>query len=257
MWRKVLVMEIESGALAALTLGFLLGLKHATDADHVVAVSTIVSEYRNAWRGIWVGASWGLGHTTPLLVLGIIILAFKEVVLDRYETIAPGFEFGVGIMLVFLGVQVYWNLKRARLHVHEHVGDVEAPHVHLHGTHNASSSPDVEESHGFINPGKPFFRMKSYVIGVVHGLAGSAAVMLLILPKVSSFSAGVGYLLLFGVGTMLSMAGVTLLLGIPFAVTGGFNRLSQVVSGVAGAVSVLFGVGLMSDIALGTELIPF
>jgi hypothetical protein len=99
--------------------------------------------------------------------------------------------------------------------------------------------------------------MKSYVIGVVHGLAGSAAVMLLILPKVSSFSAGVGYLLLFGVGTMLSMAGVTLLLGIPFAVTGGFNRLSQVVSGVAGAVSVLFGVGLMSDIALGTELIPF
>ena len=88
-------------------------------------------------------------------------------------------------------------------------------------------------------------------------LAGSAAVMLLILPRVSSFWVGIGYLVLFGVGTMLSMAAVTLLLGIPFAVTGGFNRLSQVVSGVAGGASVLFGVGLMSDIALGTSLIPF
>ena len=67
-------MYVESGALAALALGFLLGLKHATDADHVVAVSTIVGEYRNVWRGVWIGGSWGLGHTTPLLVLGVIIL---------------------------------------------------------------------------------------------------------------------------------------------------------------------------------------
>ena len=74
-------MDLQSGALFALTLGFLLGLKHATDADHVVAVSTIVSEYRNAWRGIWIGASWGLGHTTPLLVIGVVILVLKEAVL--------------------------------------------------------------------------------------------------------------------------------------------------------------------------------
>ena len=116
-------MGIESGALAALTLGLLLGLKHATDADHVVAVSTIVSEYRNAWRGIWVGASWALGHTTPLLVLGIIILLLKEALLDRYQDVAPIFEFGVGVMLVFLGVQVFWNLRRGRLHVHQHTHD--------------------------------------------------------------------------------------------------------------------------------------
>ena len=81
--------------------------------------------------------------------------------------------------------------------------------------------------------------------------------MLLVLPKVPSFWAGIGYLVLFGIGTMLSMAAITLVLGIPFAVAGGFNRLSRVVSGVAGGASMVFGVALMSDIALGTTLIPF
>ena len=249
-------MEFESGVMAALTLGFLLGLRHATDADHVVAVSTIVSEYRNAWKGIWVGGSWGLGHTTPLLVLGIVILSFKEVVLERYEAIAPGFEFAVGVMLVVLGLQIYWNLRRGRLHLHEHAHD-SGPHVHIHATHDSSAGPDAERPHGFFSPGKPFFRMKSYLIGVVHGLAGSAAVMLLVLPQVPSFIVGIGYLLLFGIGTMLSMAAVTLALGIPFAITGGFSHLNRIVSGVAGAASVVFGAGLMSDIALGTTLMPF
>ena len=74
-------MDFGSGALAAIILGFLLGLKHATDADHVVAVATIVNEFKNAFRAVWIGASWGLGHTIPLLILGIIILTYKEVVL--------------------------------------------------------------------------------------------------------------------------------------------------------------------------------
>ena len=193
-------MEVQSGAIIALTLGFLLGLKHATDADHVVAVSTIVSEYRNAWKGIWVGASWGLGHTTPLLVLGIVILLLKDVALSRYEPIAPVFEFGVGVMMVFLGLQVFWNLRRGRLHVHEHQHDAQA-HLHIHGTHEASEEAVSLESHGFFKPGRPFFRAKSYLIGIIHGLAGSAAVMLVLLPQITSFAVGFGYLLLFGVGT--------------------------------------------------------
>ena len=82
----------EYGLLAALVLGFLLGLKHATDADHVVAVASIVNESKNVWRGLWIGASWGVGHTVPLVILGIIVLLLKEAVLDRYETIAPIFE---------------------------------------------------------------------------------------------------------------------------------------------------------------------
>lgn len=250
-------MDLQSGAMAALTLGFLLGLRHATDADHVVAVSTIVGEYRNAWRGIWIGGSWGLGHTTPLLILGIVILLLKESVLGRYETVAPAFELGVGIMLIFLGVQVFWNLKRGRLHTHAHANEDNGPHAHIHATHDPSDDPDVEKPHGFFQPGKPFFRLKSYLIGVVHGLAGSAAVMLILLPGISSFWAGVGYLILFGVGTMLSMGAITLLLGIPFAFSADFTKINRAISGVAGTASVIFGVALMSDIAFDTALIPF
>ena len=249
-------MDIEPGAFAALTLGFLLGLKHATDADHVVAVSTIVNEYRNAWRGLWVGGSWGLGHSTPLLILGVTILLFKEAVLDRYETVAPVFEFGVGIMLVFLGAQVFWNLKRGRLHQHQHTHD-DGPHVHIHATHDPAAGPEVETAHGFFQFGKPMFRLKSYTIGVVHGLAGSAAVMLLLLPKLPSLWVGVGYLVLFGVGTMLSMAAITLLLGVPFVFSRSYHRVNSAISYGAGSASVVFGGALISDIALDTAIIPF
>lgn len=249
-------MESEVGVLAALLLGLLLGLKHATDADHVVAVSTIVSEYRNPWRGIWIGASWGLGHTTPLVIVGIAILLLKEMLLQRFETIAPFFEFGVGIMLVILGVQVFWNLKHHRLHVHRHIEESD-PHIHIHASHEASSETEVENQHGLFNPGRPFFRLKSYLIGAVHGLAGSAAVMLLLLPQVPNFWVGLGYLVLFGLGTILSMSTITLLLGIPFALTSKSARINQLVAGFAGVGSIVFGIALMSDIALETNFVPF
>ena len=247
---------MESGAATALLLGFLLGLKHATDADHVVAVSTIVSQYRNVWRGIWVGGSWGLGHTTPLLLLGTLILLFKEAVLDRYASIAPLFEFGVGVMLVFLGAQVFWNLRLGRVHMHQHAHD-DDPHVHIHGTHEPDAEPRVETTHGFFQPGKPFFRWKSFAIGVMHGLAGSAAVMLLLLPTLSSFWVGLGYLVLFGVGTILSMASITVMLAVPFSLSRRSERLSTGVSGVAGLASLVFGAALMADIGLGTAFFPF
>ena len=241
-------MDIGSGAFAALVLGLLLGLKHATDADHVVAVSTIVSEYRNASRGIWIGVSWGLGHTTPLLILGIIILLLKEPVAEKYEDVAPFLEFGVGIMLVLLGLQVFWNFRRRRIHVHEHEHEQD-PHRHLH-THELAAIP--ESHHGFFQPGKPFFRLKSYVVGLVHGLAGSAAVMLVVLTTdvVSSFLVGLFYILLFGVGTVLSMGVITLLMGIPFSVSGRFERVNRIIAGVAGTASIFFGLFLMYELAV-------
>jgi len=248
-------MEPYSGGLAALTLGLLLGLKHATDADHIVAVSTIVEEYRNAWRGIWVGASWGLGHTAPLLVLGTVILFFKGPVMDRYEAVVPVLEFGVGVMLLFLGGQVLWNLKRRRLHVHQHFKS-DGSHVHIHATHERGAELSVERTHGFFHFGRPFFRVKSFTVGIVHGLAGSAAVMLLILPSLPSIWIGMGYLLLFGVGTVVSMSAITLALGVPFAVTGGSKRLNIAVAITAGVASTVIGVALMSDTMFGTALLP-
>ena len=185
----------------ALILGFLLGLKHATDADHVVAVSTIVSEERNVWRGVWIGASWGLGHSTPLLLIGVVILLVKESVLDRYRDVAPILELGVAVMLVALGVQVFWNLRRGQLHVHHHTHDDDT-HLHVHASHELDADSAVLKSHRSLKRGKPFFRTKSYLVGIVHGLAGSAAVMLVLLPEIELFWVGIGYLILFGIGTM-------------------------------------------------------
>ena len=187
---------------------------------------------------------------------GLIILTFKGAVLDFYEEVAPVFEFGVGVMLVFLGIQVYWNLRKGRLHVHQHASEGNA-HLHIHGTHEAEDEPAVEKRHGILSPGKPFFRMKSFIIGMVHGLAGSAAVMLALLPTIDSFLAGISYLVLFGVGTVLSMAIITIVLSVPFAITGAYQKLNIIVSGVAGAISIIFGIALMSDIALDTAIIPF
>jgi hypothetical protein len=130
-------------------------------------------------------------------------------------------------------------------------------HVHIHASHEASAEGERETHHSFFQPGRPFFRLKSYLIGAVHGLAGSAAVMLLLLPQISSFWMGLGYLLLFGLGTILSMGAITLLLGVPFALTGGADRVNRLVAGAAGTSSFLFGGALMADIALNTTLIPF
>lgn len=242
---------METTFLAALVLGFLLGLKHATDADHVVAVATVVSEYRNAWRGIWVGASWGLGHSTPLLILGVVVLLLRGAIFERYEALAPVFEFGVGVMLVFLGVQVFWKIRRGSLHLHEHLREKQ-PHVHIH-SHDPAGEHEVEASHGFFNFGKPFFRPKSYFIGIVHSLAGSAAVMLLVLGsgQIATFGTGLLYIALFGVGTILSMSLLTLLMGIPFALSGQYQRLNVIVAGVAGVASVAYGVFLMYELTLG------
>ena len=226
----------------AIILGLLLGVKHATDADHVVAVSTIVSEYRNAWRGLWVGASWGLGHSTPLLLVGSVILLLKVPFPERY---ALFLEFGVGVMLVILGLQVFWNLWRRRIHfhAHDHPGDPHA-HLHLH-----EGSPEHAWHHTFFQVGKPFFRLKSYVVGIVHGLAGSAAVMLLVLTTITSFWVGMAYIVVFGVGTILSMGIITLFMGIPFAISGRFDRMNRTIQGVAGTASIVFGLVLIYEIA--------
>ncbi|MCY4583187.1 MAG: hypothetical protein OXE50_10395 [Chloroflexi bacterium] len=248
------MIEAGSGVWAVLAIGMLLGFKHATDADHVVAVATFASENGNAWRGLWVGASWGLGHTTPLLALGIVILVLKEALLDRYEAIAPVLEFGVGVMLVFLGAQVFYNLRRGSLHLHEHAHEGQM-HVHVHSTHREGSEPG--NGNGLHDILRPQFRLKSYGVGMVHGLAGSAAVMLVLLPQIEVFWVGLGYLVLFGVGTVASMSVITIILGVPFAVMSHAQPWYRAIAGIAGAASLLFGVALMTEIATGVSVIPF
>ena len=249
-------MEPEYGVIYALTLGFLLGLKHATDADHVVAVSTIVNDSKSIWRGLWIGGSWGLGHTTPLLILGIIILLFKGTVMDKYESIAPILEVGVAFMLVFLGVQVIWKISTGKLHLHQHVHN-DGSHIHFHSSHQEENETPSNQRVEPIDIPNPYFRLKSFIIGIIHGLAGSAAVMLLLLPKIDSFWLGLGYILLFGAGTIISMCAITLILGLPFSMGQRFKGINVTISGIAGCFSIMLGILITYDFAFGTTLVPF
>ena len=233
----------ELGLLAALVLGILLGSKHSLDPDHVVAVSTIVSEYKNPLRSFWVGISWGLGHTTTLLIIGIAIIALRLTIPERMALL---FEFSVGVMLVCLGIQVIYSFRKKKVHQHAH-GHEEEAHHHFH---SHSKSPEhVPEHHNTHGIGKPFLRRKSYVIGLVHGVAGSAALTLLVLASIESPIAGLAYILLFGLGSVLSMGIMTVIIGLPFVMSAGrlpnFNRTIQF---AVGSLSILFGGFLMYQI---------
>ncbi len=233
----------ELGLFDALVLGIVLGLRHALDPDHVVAVSTIVGEYRNPLRSFWVGISWGLGHTTTLFLAGIVIIALRLTIPER---LALFLEFGVGIMLVGLGAQVIYSFQKKRVHQHAH-GHEEDAHTHFHShAENPAHSPEHHEARGV---GKPFFRKKSYFIGAVHGLAGSAALTLLVLASIDSPLAGLGYILLFGLGSVLSMGVVTIFISYPLIFSANrLPNLNQFIQPGVGVLSILFGVFLMYKI---------
>ena len=233
----------ELGLLAALVLGILLGSKHSLDPDHVVAVSTIVSEYKNPLRSFWVGISWGLGHTTTLLIIGIAIIALR---LTIPEQMALLFEFAVGVMLVGLGIQVIYSFRKKKVHQHAH-GHEEEAHHHFH---SHSKSPEhVPEHHNTHGIGKPFLRRKSYLIGLVHGVAGSAALALLVLASIESPIAGLAYIALFGVGSVFSMGIMTVIIGLPFVISADrLPKLNRTIQFAVGSLSILFGGFLMYQV---------
>ncbi|MBI4301106.1 MAG: urease accessory protein UreH [Chloroflexi bacterium] len=260
----------ESAAGAALLLGLLLGVRHAFDADHLVAVSTIVSEYRSPFRAIWVGVSWGLGHTTTLLLAGIAILVVRISMPERLSLL---FEFFVGVMLIVLGLQIFWNLRRQlHLHPHEHYGGSHH-HFHSHGeieehTHHsrlttgnfayflmAGIAPGEHTAIELLNPGKPFFRLKSYIVGTIHGLAGSAALMLVVLTGLKSAWVGLTYILLFGLGSVASMGIITIFISLPFTVSARLPKINNVVQMAAGISSIGFGLLLMYETGIRGELL--
>lgn len=252
-----------------LALGLLLGVRHAFDADHLVAVTTIVSEYRNPLRAIWVGVSWGLGHTTTLFLAGGTLLLLN---LHIPERLALFFEFAVGIMLILLGIQTLLSFRRHKVHIHAHRHSEDEPEEHQH-FHVHEATPEHTHAHptrwenlrkiivAGIVPGehgadsnrgalKPFFRLKSYIVGTVHGLAGSAALMLLVLANVESSRIGFTYMLVFALGTVVSMGLISIFISLPFSISGRMPRLNRVIQTAAGTFSIVFGLVLMYQIGI-------
>ncbi|MBI2849241.1 MAG: sulfite exporter TauE/SafE family protein [Chloroflexi bacterium] len=228
---------MEAGFLAILGLGFLLGVKHATDADHVVAVSTIASDNRNIFKSSLIGIMWGTGHTLTLLLAGTAVLFFR---LNIPAKFALSMEFLVGMILVALGISVLWDpIKRIHLHDHSHERRI---HWHIH-------PQESSESHRHQHPLKP--GVKPLIVGMVHGLAGSAALTLLVLTTVKSAYEGVLYLLVFGTGSIAGMLLISTAIGLPFALTAGrLGGINQTIRAGAGVLSVFLGLFIMAEIAL-------
>jgi high-affinity nickel permease len=236
-----------------IALGFFLGMRHATDPDHVVAVTTIVSRQRSIRQAAAIGALWGLGHTITILVVGSAIILFGLVIPPR---VGLTMELSVGLMLILLGIL---NLSGIMRWISETVTPLPSgQHSHLHGhgdyvhSHPHAHSP---EKHGHAESATPvgwmdrtFGRLGLYqvvrplAVGIVHGLAGSAAVALLVLTTIRVPAWAVVYLLVFGVGTVAGMMLITAAIAVPFTFSEKrFARLNRGLGLFSGVLSLAFG----------------
>jgi sulfite exporter TauE/SafE len=229
-------MEIspELSTFSTLFLGFLLGLRHATEADHLAAVSTIVSEKKNLLTASLVGGLWGIGHTASLFAVGAAVILLKVQIPESLESKLEGC---VGVMLVLLGLNALrkiFSAERFHFHAHSHNGRQHA-HFHTHETE------EKEPSHHNLSP-------RSVLVGMVHGLAGSAALMLLVVPVINSRAVALAYILIFGLGSIAGMMLMSLAVGLPFHLTAGrFEVLNKGIRFVAGAFSLVLGASIMYE----------
>lgn len=235
---EVLLLFSTASTLGILGFGFLLGLKHATDADHLAAVSAIVAERKSLWSSALVGGFWGLGHTISLFIAGIFVLLLNFQISEQTERIL---EFGVGIMLLLLGLNVLRKLLQGgHLHFHPHEHGTRAhahPHIHAH-----ELADDDSTHHGFK------FSPRSVIIGMVHGLAGSAALMLLIIPTIESRAVSLLYIIIFGIGSIAGMMIMSFLVGLPFHFTAHkLNRLNYLLQSIAGLFSIGWGLFIIYE----------
>jgi sulfite exporter TauE/SafE len=221
---------MPASPLALLAFGFLLGLRHALDVDHLAAVSTIVSARRGVWTSSLVGALWGLGHTAALLVVGLAVVALHA---EIPPSVAHGLELGVAAMLVALGLNLLRTLRRGgrlHLHAHHHGGRLHVhPHVHRPGT-----------AHDHPGPGP-----RPFLVGLVHGLAGSAALMLAVAATIPSPALAMAYVTVFGCGSIGGMMAMSALVGVPLSLAAErFAPAEGVVRACAALASVAVGLGL-------------
>jgi ABC-type nickel/cobalt efflux system permease component RcnA len=221
--------------LSVLALGFVLGLKHALDPDHMVAVSTIVSESKSVKRSSLVGTFWGLGHTMSLLLAGVLVIALKVQISDR---LASWMEFAVALMLILLGLKAMLkSLRGWKVHVHRHTHD-GTTHSHLH-MHRGDEDHQHAHRHLIRSGARPF------AVGLVHGMAGSAALMILVLATIPSAIAGLIYVAVFGIGSVGGMLIMSSLISLPFVFTRKrFKVLSEGLQVAVGLFSVSFGLFL-------------
>lgn len=226
-----------------LLLGFLVGLAHAFEADHMAAIGTLASSGKATPKRLaFLGASWGMGHTTTLLVISLPVILFGVILTERF---AAGMEFAIGIMLVGLGAQVFYNLWKARvhLHLHEHGGK---RHFHAH-SHAGETMPHSENPHHHTHRA---FSFRAYAVGLAHGAAGSAGLVALAAAATQNAATALVYILVFGVGSILGMAALTYAASWPLRLAENTaSKLLKTVQMATGVAAVAVGVMVMLEAA--------
>lgn len=241
-----------------LALGFFLGMRHATDPDHIIAVTTLVARYRSTRSAALIGGVWALGHALTILVVGSGIILLGWVIPVR---VGLSLELSVGVMLIILGaVTLTGAYRRIRLgprasigagpvHSHPHThGDYVHTHAHAHQPESHPHAPE-QTPMGRLDRwlgGMGLYQLaRPLIVGVVHGLAGSAAVALLVLAAIGDPAWGVFYLVVFGAGTIIGMMLITVVVAVPFTrAEPHVSRFGERLRIASGVISVGFGLFL-------------
>ncbi len=233
-----------------LTLGLAIGLQHAFEPDHIAAVSTQVIRQKNksqslkelikkgALKSAIIGAIWGAGHTTTLVLVGLLVYLFSVNIPDVFFISS---EFIVGVMLIFLAITTLSNKKLFKIkHMHSHAHKDGTTHTHPH---------DHDSDHKHCH--------KSYLIGCIHGLAGSGVLLVVIAGTLSSVQDILSFILIFGVGSVIGMTVISSLIGIPFALSNKALSLEKTLRYVVGSVSFLIGISIIYEIVNVGKLFSF
>ena len=202
-----------------LLIGLFIGMRHALEADHVAAVASLVSRKQSLAHTIRQGSVWGLGHTITLFLIGSAVI-FMDTTMP--EQLAKGLEAAVGVMLILLGIDVLRRVIRDKIHFHSHCHDDGDCHFHAHSHIGESRDKHDASRHDHEHP--EGFPLRALMVGLMHGMAGSAVVILLALQTITTPLQGMLYILVFGIGSMLGMALLSVVISIPMRLSA--NKLT-------------------------------
>lgn len=220
---------MEVTLFSVLALGFILGIRHAMEPDHMIAVSTIASQSKKLWQASLAGVFWGIGHTVTLFVIGLIFIVMKNDIPEKWSLTL---EFLVGIMLVYLGIAAMLSIRKK----HNHSD-------HLHHENNIQLTKVKKGTY-----------YKSLFIGFIHGIAGSGAMVLLTMSTVDTVWQGALYMIVFGFGTVMGMLIFTTIIGIPFILSMNRMAASKGLIFITATISIIFGFYYMYNLGVNDGL---